>query len=373
MNRFISAAAVAFSFLSCHRTQTVDIQGALHRIDDGFRTGAAEIDVFGDGRAYIRRRFQGSVVTRTEVSYDGVVGLVEERQGSTLVVTFTPNGVPFRKLESSPLDGGRFSVRLTRYATEASSPDLRLSYDDDPAAATNDVTEEQDSAHDGSFTVTRTYVKPRGRRELGISGGGPGSNCGPSQIAALKDAIDKAQTDGLACLDALNPLLATSIAAYLESHTIDVACGGTSSQSCAEFFSTIGGNGSIVIYSPGCPGAPLAGIILHELLHADGLYGDHEHSAPESDPTDRIYGCESTCFGHATSLTCSACIGVPNGTGSCGKYPYEDCPKAYCGCSKTVYRTEAECLSHCGVDPGSDPFACALGGICGPPPSLVCR
>lgn len=344
---------------------------ARRRLSDGYKAGTADIDIFGDGKAHVRRQFQGGTAVRTEVTYNGAVVTTEEVVGAKRIMTFSPDGKPLRRFESTPLAGGGQAVVLTLFALDDTEPHRRLSFEEHPTVATVQITEEEDSAHDGSFSETRGYEAHRGRRDVTVTPGAS-SNCGAGQAGALKTAIEEALDKGSGCLASLKPMLATAVLAYVAAHSIDVVCGGSNPDVCGEFISTGGGNGTIVIFSgQGGRCGSLASLVFHEILHADGLFNRHGRGDGDQDPTDPVYGCEATCFGTATSLSCAACIGVANGTGACAKLPYKACPQFYCGCTQTFYELESACVDQCGT--GADPFGCAFGGICGPPPGLVCR
>jgi hypothetical protein len=287
-------------------------------------------------------------------------------------MTFSPNGTPLRRFETTPLLGGQ-SVRFTRFSQDASRPDVRLSYDEDFSSDVIQVTEEQDSAHDGTFVETRKYAAPRALKDVTVSPGIGGSNCSAAQSSALQKAIDRALDQGMTCVGKLNRLILSTAISYLQEHSIEVICGGSNPGTCGDYEQiNTQGDAVIRIYADQTGCGPLEGVVFHEILHA--LYGKHDYGDGLDDPGDPLYGCETTCFGAATSLSCSACLGIPNGTGACSKYPFEVCPQGtYCGCSKTYYADQPTCVAHCGIDPGSDPFACAFGGICGPAVSPNCR
>jgi hypothetical protein len=60
-------------------------------------------------------------------------------------------------------------MRFTRFSQDASRPDVRLSYDEDFSSDVIQVTEEQDSAHDGTFVETRKYAAPRALKDVTVS------------------------------------------------------------------------------------------------------------------------------------------------------------------------------------------------------------
>lgn len=327
---------------------------------DAIARGEQVIDLDGDGRKEYRRTLdsQGSLL-KEEIDADGnghyelvwdfsqpVKTYREDKDGDGTFEEMVDVSEP----SSNPAAA---TYVLHRDASGDGVIDTRHTYTIDPAAPTFEVLTETDAEQDGFWSGnSRTSVERIQKNGIApVSTSGPGS-CSASDKALIDTAVSSAITKGVACLNGISASLALKVARTLAGAQFPIACGNATW--CAEvdvanekrrWFRK--DNLPIIIHPPafGAACGSLESTVFHELLHY--ALGLHEYT---NDPGDRVFACEKTCFGSATSQTCAACLGSKNGDTRCSKYPFQACTgpvPATCSCNGKLYPDEPSCKARC--------------------------
>jgi hypothetical protein len=342
----------------------VDFLIGLTAAKEALRAGATSADLDNDGYKEYRRQLDSSgkvLREQIDVDGDGRADLVWDYSGNTKTfrADIDGNGIPevSRDVTEDTADATIHHFLSTSDSSGDGIPDLRRSYTIDPRKDMVNVLVEEDPDQDGSFSTQTTFTTPRVQNASQTSvDTRPLAACTTSQQEAIKRAFDKVISDGIACLWKVDKALALQ---YSQSHVnsdIVISCGSRPGVcghvDAANAASPWAGMNQLPIFvdpdgfTSDCPA--LESTIFHEWSHF--VLGLHEMGDGRTDPEDRIYGCQKTCFGMATSKTCAQCLGKKNGTPACKQYPEERCTAPaprLCTCTKKLYPDELQCTVEC--------------------------
>ncbi len=344
-----------------------DFVSILNAAKDAVARGETAIDLDGDGRPEYTRVFSdGGVLVREEIDVDGdgTPDLVWDYSGTPETFTRIAHGQTVERVEVTldPLTPDKASFVLTATPLDPSLPFTRVSYVVDPAApaigVTHELSTQRDGNYDVGFTSQTTLVQP----DLDtIPTSGPGA-CTPDQAKSLQDAFNDMVTDALPCLWNLDRALFEMVGRMLANSNVLLTCDPDPSATCADIDSRTGvrpwRTGQVrpdmpITFHPnaftslGC--GPLASTLFHEVLHY--VLGLHLIGDGTGDPADRVYGCETTCYGEASRQTCAACLSSTPSDTSCAGYPDQPCTVRVCTCGGsqgTLYADADSCFSACG-------------------------
>lgn len=323
---------------------------------DAYAAGATAIDLDGDGRAewQLEGRIGAGLPTRETMDPDGdgTANLVWESDGPDLVFRIDRNGdgtFEYTK-RATPDPAGATTAVVTEDTNGDFRVDHRMTLTRVPGTSLVGIAHEFDDDRNGTYERAFSTVSDQGAKRVpgaaafavapaALSGmrhvpvtvetTGPAA-CTAAQAEQLRNALDDAVSRGASCLAPLDPHLALALARVVATRGVRMNCGRPSScgyAANAQDFCLFGC--AVVIelgpdsFDPATCG-DLTSTVFHELLHYAAEL--HQYDDGTSDLGDRVYGCEKTCFGAGTSITCAACLGTANGNSRCGGYTAEACP-----------------------------------------------
>ncbi len=324
-----------------------------------YAAGATDIDLDGDGRFewHLEGRVSNGPATREtiDVNADGQPDMVWEQVGPDSLLRIDRNGDGAFEyiVKATPTLDGRTLFVVTEDTTGDFVPDHRMTLTTVPGTTSAAVAHEFDYDQDGVFEVGFSTTSSGGARQSAISGlilsiaPSPApltmsphvpltvdSTCTPAQANDLRNALDAAVAQGASCFAKLDNHLGMAFLRLAATGKLQINCGLADPTICAVAsrsfegctFGVLGCPDVVVSvhmpYNPAC--GPLASTLFHEILHY--LLGLHSMGDGTGDLGDPVYGCEQTCFGKASSLTCAACLRTVNGDSRCGGYPPQACP-----------------------------------------------
>jgi hypothetical protein len=351
------------------------------------------VDLDGDGRAELTRTIDGGSFFSDQIDFDadGRADAIWDYSPGRQVYRrrFSDAGVPASRRTAQLGDGGVILIVQEDDTNGDGFLDRRQTYSVDPSSTQITVSTERDNDYDGIFDLTYSSIVSRYQDVLATASQAPGGPCTAAQLNQLESAFDDAFLDGYACLAGLSPDLASSFAYDVARYDWNVVCEQLPAGVCARYdllnylaravWGTLGGTviptvrvSPAAFTAPGC--GSIKSIMFHESLH--GVFGVHEFpSKSQSDPSDRVYGCERTCFSSApTSQDCAQCLASSNTDQRCSRYPYKPCPSpsqvpGYCTCpiNYTLYSRMIDCGVDCPSGLACFWATCVPVGPCAPP------
>jgi hypothetical protein len=362
----------------------VDLLDSLEAASEALLAGATTADLDSDGyKEYGRQLDSSGRVLREQIDVDGDgrADLVWDYSGSTKTFRADTDGNGIAEISmdvtEDTADSAIHRFMNTRDSNGDGIPDLRQSYSVDPRQDIVDVLVEEDPDQDGSFPTQTTFTTTRIQgAPLASAAPRPLAACTASQQAALQSALKTAREKALDCMKGTDPVLFYRYEQNLLSTEYVISCGSLP-DSCGHIDVKdtaplppggakkerpifIDPNG----FTSQCPS--LEETIFHELSHY--VLGLHELGDGVRDPQDQVFGCQSVCFGKATSQTCAQCIGQLNGDRRCDKFPLEPCGdvSTFCDCPfrQKFYPNQLACAVDCPTGLACFSARCIVRGPC---------
>lgn len=369
---------------------SIDYWVALENAKDAILKGETQIDLNGDGIIDYRRAYDASGRLQKEEideNGDGIAERIWDYSGAVKTYTIDVNqdGKPEYQITVTPSSPELLPAKvvITADSNADGKMDTRKSYVIEKDSDFINVRVEIDKLQDGQFsfayeTIANRFQHSSAKPPLSTIQTIGTFACSESQKAAIESALADAVRKGISCLMKMEPGLALAFAKTIAGSNFTIDCRPapqSALDACARMdpansvMRFFGYDDLIINTFPHfftddfCK--PFESTIFHEILHY--LLGVHEIRGGQSDPADRVWGCERTCFGEANTQTCAACLGTFNGDKRCSQMPLLDCsnPTYYCPKDRQFYSSATRCAVACPRGLGGFGVQCQVRGPCG--------
>ena len=322
----VSARAAALVLLVLWHSLLAGVAAAVppNQTQDLFGNGKAILSIVRDGAGALERLridIDGNGIDRIEVAF----------REKPLTTRFYRQGQIVRRVTSSG------AGQADDFQMPPSGPFTKDSYSWTPDSEFITVTTWSDPSRRDRYVGpgSVTHLPRQSATELipdVISNVDAG--CPADQAAQIRAAVDQMLAKAVPCLVAGDLALAAQWKALFQTIGVKISCRPSSAdKACAASPKAgdtdawaqayVDGGAPIVLYPEAfddpkrCPFS-LAETIFHESLHY--VTGPHPHPEMDfgrGDPSDRVYGCQATCFGTRSLQTCAACFGGAPVAGAC--------------------------------------------------------